>query len=715
MKTKMLTAMAIGITLILTAHAQVPGLINYQGRIVDNGTNFTGDGQFQFALINAGGSTNYWSNDGTPVGQPANAVSLAVTKGLYSVLLGNPAVSNMTVAISAGVFANSNVLLRVWFNDGINGFQQLSPDQQLGAAGYALQAQNAAVAATANATSPTGLIQGSVLNIGSGNFVTGQYASVAGGVTNTADGLYAFIGGGTGNQASGTNAIIGGGFGNVAEGDFSTIVGGLGNVINIPPLNPCYIGLIGVNYDFIGGGEINSISSITKWGAIVGGYNNVIGAFCNFSVIGGGDQNFIDCSSSESTINGGTSNVVQYSASDSTIGGGAYNTIQTNTVYATIGGGGNNTVQYGAANSIIGGGGKNTIYTNAVYATIAGGQGNFAGSDHVFIGGGENNTIQSGSESSTLGGGYSNTIQSNAYGSTIAGGAANVIQYGAESSTIDGGYNNIIQSNAQKNAIGGGDNNTIQSYVAFSTIGGGEGNTIQPNTQLSTIDGGYNNIIQSNANYSTIGGGEGNTIQSNANYSTIGGGIQNIIGPSIFVNSNSLTSANTIGGGAANVVSNTYFATIPGGQQAQATNYAQMAYSSGSFTTAGDGQFSLYVLRGVTCSTNTTLYLDYPTSAHEIALPADRACAYTISFVGRESGSVGGFGTTYWMRGVANGKTALVENDGANNGTGDLGCTPAGQVTVSGGKMHVQVININCATNCMRWVATVQTAEVSYP
>ncbi len=36
--------------------AQVPQLLNYQGRIAVNGTNFTGTGQFKFALI--GASTN---------------------------------------------------------------------------------------------------------------------------------------------------------------------------------------------------------------------------------------------------------------------------------------------------------------------------------------------------------------------------------------------------------------------------------------------------------------------------------------------------------------------------------------------------------------------------------------------------------------------------------------------------------------------------------
>jgi len=133
-------------------HAQVPGIINYQGRIVDNGTNFTGTGLFEFALINgASGTTNFWSNDGTAVGQPAASVSLTVTKGLYSVLLGDTTLSNMTVAIPASVFTNTDVRLRVWFNDGVNGFQRLSPDQRLGANGYALMAASVPAGAITSA------------------------------------------------------------------------------------------------------------------------------------------------------------------------------------------------------------------------------------------------------------------------------------------------------------------------------------------------------------------------------------------------------------------------------------------------------------------------------------------------------------------------------------------------------------------------------------
>jgi hypothetical protein len=68
------TFLIVGLcALTLTTRAQVPGIINYQGRIVDNGTNFNGTGLFEFALVNPGATTNYWSNDGTTAGQPALA------------------------------------------------------------------------------------------------------------------------------------------------------------------------------------------------------------------------------------------------------------------------------------------------------------------------------------------------------------------------------------------------------------------------------------------------------------------------------------------------------------------------------------------------------------------------------------------------------------------------------------------------------------------
>jgi hypothetical protein len=140
MTNRILAIAGVLIALCSTLPAQVPQIMNYQGRVVVGTTNFDGSGQFKFALVNAAGTTTYWSNDGTSSAgsQPTHAVSLTVTKGLYSVLLGDTTIANMSSAIPATVFTNSDVRLRVWFNDGTNGSQLLAPDQRISAAGYAM-------------------------------------------------------------------------------------------------------------------------------------------------------------------------------------------------------------------------------------------------------------------------------------------------------------------------------------------------------------------------------------------------------------------------------------------------------------------------------------------------------------------------------------------------------------------------------------------------
>lgn len=140
MKTLLARALALLCFASVTElHAQVPQLINYQGRLSVGNGSFNGSGMFKFALVDTTGANTYWSNDGTSTAgsQPTAAVAVTVTKGLYSVLLGDTTLMNMT-AVPIAVFANTDVRLRVWFNDGMQGFQQLSPDQRISAVGYAM-------------------------------------------------------------------------------------------------------------------------------------------------------------------------------------------------------------------------------------------------------------------------------------------------------------------------------------------------------------------------------------------------------------------------------------------------------------------------------------------------------------------------------------------------------------------------------------------------
>src|ERR1017187_6620598 len=270
----------------------------YQGRVTDNGTNFSGTGQFKFALVTStntssaatatahltgsfvtsctvvlggngyttpptvtfsggGGSgavatatvsggavtaltvnnagsgytstptviiapppdnitfVTYWSNDGPRVNgsQPVAAISVGVSSGLFTVVLGDTALANMT-SINASLFTQPNLQLRIWFNDGVNGFAALSPVQNLTPAPYAIHAINAdnlASVAQYNTISP------------------GEYATVGGGYGNTASGGQATVGGGYDNTAGSGDSTVGGGYNNITGGGEATVSGGANN------------------------------------------------------------------------------------------------------------------------------------------------------------------------------------------------------------------------------------------------------------------------------------------------------------------------------------------------------------------------------------------------------------------------------------------------------------------------------------------------------
>ncbi|PAW69754.1 MAG: hypothetical protein B9S35_15890, partial [Opitutia bacterium Tous-C5TDCM] len=144
--------------------AALPQVLNHQGRVAVQGVNFDGNGQFKFALVNAAGTVSYWSNDGTGSAgsPPAAPVTLAVSKGLYSVQLGDTVLTNMT-ELPSSALEHEDVRLRIWFNDGSRGFQLITPDQRLAAVPYAIHAREALAADTfggllaGDVTGPQGL------------------------------------------------------------------------------------------------------------------------------------------------------------------------------------------------------------------------------------------------------------------------------------------------------------------------------------------------------------------------------------------------------------------------------------------------------------------------------------------------------------------------------------------------------------------------------
>jgi hypothetical protein len=124
------------------------GTLTHQGRVLVNSIAFSGAGQFKFALVSGDGSKTYWANSAVTndVGEPSLAVDVTVTTGLYSVVLGDTNLPNMA-PLPISVFSDrmtaitgDPICLRVWFNDGANGWQRLVPDQRMTGVGFSLTA-----------------------------------------------------------------------------------------------------------------------------------------------------------------------------------------------------------------------------------------------------------------------------------------------------------------------------------------------------------------------------------------------------------------------------------------------------------------------------------------------------------------------------------------------------------------------------------------------
>ena len=127
----------------LTSKA-VPPVLNYAGQVSVQGEAFEGNGLFKFAIVSKQDDniTSHWSNDGSSTGgsEPDANVSVQVSGGLYSILLGNASISGMSSLNPAIFSSQANLQLRVWFSDGVNGFQHLSPDRTFASVPYALSA-----------------------------------------------------------------------------------------------------------------------------------------------------------------------------------------------------------------------------------------------------------------------------------------------------------------------------------------------------------------------------------------------------------------------------------------------------------------------------------------------------------------------------------------------------------------------------------------------
>ena len=172
---------------VLSASAQSVVPMNIQGRVTVDGVAFDGSGQFKFALLRGNATAALWTHDGTSGGQgfqPTGFVVIPVTKGIYSVLLGDTTIAGMSNPINPAIFVNNDVRLRVWFNDGAHGFQQLVPDQRLGSVGYSYRSEVADEATSLTGNVPLAQLPSVLLTNNATNVtLTGEFIGDGSGIT----------------------------------------------------------------------------------------------------------------------------------------------------------------------------------------------------------------------------------------------------------------------------------------------------------------------------------------------------------------------------------------------------------------------------------------------------------------------------------------------------------------------------------------------------
>lgn len=513
---KSIRTVCLSIACAATMAAADSAVMTYQGRIQSGGTNFTGSGQFKFALVTSTNATRQatasanvyngyvnditvsdggagydtapsvsiwgpkgssgatatatvfrgevvgitvdsfgsgysyatvsidpppetisydtdWSNDGTSTdgSEPTDAVAVAVDDGLFTVGLGDTELANMD-ALDPALFLQPDLELRIWFNDGTNGFSALNPTQPLTAAPYALNADNAeSVSGTVPAEQLSGTIPAA--NLGEGTIdatmlVEGSVGSseIVDGTVEVSD-LSSAVLNGTFWQLGGNTGVSSSHF--IGTTDVAPLKLGVNNSTGLRIEYASNSGTLNI----IGGAANNSIGWNTVGGVIGGGYKNTLGTTASFSIICGGNDNDIADNAARAVIGGGVDNDIGANADHSTIGGGNNNNILTAADHSTIGGGKENIIGDGSLYGAIGGGSGNGISSNSLYGSIAGGWGNDIGawSKSCSIAGGEGNDIGDYSDYSTISGGYQNGIGDDSEFSTIGGGVQNSIGDGA--------------------------------------------------------------------------------------------------------------------------------------------------------------------------------------------------------------------------------------------------------------------------------------------
>ena len=129
--------------LFFLAYVQaVPQVITFQGRLTESNVPITATRNMRFAIVDSTGTTTYWQSNAS------NTIPISVNQGIYTINLGDTAISNMAALTPAALDIVNQSYLRVWVAGTL-----LTPDIPLSSAPYAYlaaKATSANYATTAN-------------------------------------------------------------------------------------------------------------------------------------------------------------------------------------------------------------------------------------------------------------------------------------------------------------------------------------------------------------------------------------------------------------------------------------------------------------------------------------------------------------------------------------------------------------------------------------
>lgn len=444
-------ALLLAAALVSVGVAQVPQLINYQGRLTDAADDPVANDTYEVTFrIYDEGSTERWSE----------VHNIATTNGLFSVKLG----SNGS-PLDESVFNYAEC----WLGITVAGDPELVPRTRLITVPYAFEAQEAQSALTVadNAITSLKIANGEVMTddlddeavtslkiadatiqfvdiadngaalnqvmkwdgnawvaaedetgggsvgwVDDGNYVRLETDTDSVGIgTATPSEKFDVVGNmlvrgkatiGPGNTNNGTYAFVAGTDHN-AYGNYSSIGGGSGQEVT-------------AHYGAIGGGRSNRVDG--EYGTVGGGLGNSTNG--RYSTVGGGISNqAVDTS----TVGGGYGNWAWGNCS--TVGGGSYN--QAAGYLSVVGGGAGNVAR--GSHAVVCGGGAFEILTpydsNAAlgdYSCVGGGHSNYARGDYSVVSGGVMNIADN--DYATVSGGGQNWASGSA--ATVPGGSLNV-------------------------------------------------------------------------------------------------------------------------------------------------------------------------------------------------------------------------------------------------------------------------------------------------